>query len=134
MNESEENLRVLNKLPWAERPVWRSIDCGDGWLPLVEDLNNRLLEIAPDYEVIQVKEKFGGLRYYIGPVSPRVFDEVYGVIRAVEEVAAKTCEWCGMGSATVDKNSSWIKTLCDPCKEKRKELREFPRGVDTQSS
>lgn len=42
-----------------------SIQCGPGWYPLLVELDERLAEICPDYVVLQVKEKFGTLRYYL---------------------------------------------------------------------
>lgn len=53
--------RILTKIP----PGWgRWIDCGPGWYPIVVELDRQLEELAPSYQVHQVKEKFGVLRYY----------------------------------------------------------------------
>lgn len=55
--------RILARIPenWG-----RWISCAAGWYPLVIELDQKLAEISPDYELHQVKEKFGTLRYYIG--------------------------------------------------------------------
>lgn len=55
--------RILERIPerWG-----RWISCDKGWYPLVIELDCKLAEIFPDYELHQVKEKFGTLRYYIG--------------------------------------------------------------------
>ena len=37
----------------------------DPWYPIIKDTHERIKEIAPGYNVAQIKEKFGGLRYYI---------------------------------------------------------------------
>lgn len=41
--------------------------------------------------VTQVKEKFGGLRFYVNGAN----DEQYGMIRFAEAMSYKTCEVCG---------------------------------------
>lgn len=54
---------ILRRIP----PGWgRWISCGAGWYPLLVQLDADISAIAPDYEVHQVKEKFGGLRFYFG--------------------------------------------------------------------
>ena len=62
--EYEDDLRrILSRIP----PRWgRWISCASGWYPLIIELDKKLAEIFPDYELHQVKEKFGTLRYYIG--------------------------------------------------------------------
>jgi hypothetical protein len=55
--------KILSRIP----PRWgRWIQCDKGWYPLLCELDEKLAAIFPDYEVHQVKEKFGTLRYYIG--------------------------------------------------------------------
>lgn len=55
--------RILERIP----PRWgRWISCDKGWYPLIIELDQKLAEIFPDYELHQVKEKFSTLRYYIG--------------------------------------------------------------------
>lgn len=63
-NEYAEGLAAIKEriLPG----YWRSIDCDRGWYPLLVALDKELAAIDPDYQVLQVKEKFGGLRYYYG--------------------------------------------------------------------
>ena len=39
--------------------------CPPEWEQLIIRLDNDIAKIDPDYEVLQVKAKFGGLRYYI---------------------------------------------------------------------
>lgn len=56
---------------------------------------------------MQVKEKFGGLRFYTHGGN-NVTD---GMIRMAESWAIHTCEQCG--NAGKPRNNGWIKTLCD---------------------
>lgn len=59
--------RILRRIPdgWG-----RWISCDAGWYPLVIVCDQGLADLAPSYEVLQVKEKFGGLRYYFSLPEP----------------------------------------------------------------
>jgi hypothetical protein len=37
---------------------------GEGWMPIILDLNEKLTKLDPEYRIMQIKEKFGTLRYY----------------------------------------------------------------------
>ncbi len=52
---------ILQRIP----KTWgREIRCAKGWYPLIGALDKELSALCPDYELHQVKEKFGTLRYY----------------------------------------------------------------------
>jgi hypothetical protein len=54
---------VMKRIP----PSWgRWISCQKGWYPLIAETHQALVDIFPNYQVHQVKEKYGGLRYYWG--------------------------------------------------------------------
>lgn len=99
---------------------------GPGWQPIVEALHSSLQRIEPDYEVAQIKEKFGGLRYYIhesddfSPGGKR--DQQTALINFAEALSYRICEECGRpgGSGNV---GTWIRTLCPECREKAVEAR-----------
>ena len=60
--EFEEGLRrIMVRIPdgWG-----RWISCDKGWYKILTDLDADLTRIVPGYEVHQVKEKYGRLRYY----------------------------------------------------------------------
>lgn len=52
---------MLRRIPdgWG-----RWIGCGSGWYALIVELDEQLCALLPNYAIHQVKEKFGGLRYY----------------------------------------------------------------------
>lgn len=54
---------ILRRIPagWG-----RWIGCGPGWYPLLVRLDAEIALLAPDYEIHQVKEKYGTLRFYWG--------------------------------------------------------------------
>lgn len=84
---------------------------GKGWLPLLEPLFN----FCTSYhiKVMQVKEKFGGLRFYVGEVPSALWDEWSALCRRMEEKSLETCENCGAPGRT--RGPGWIKTHCDAC-------------------
>lgn len=53
--------RMLVRIPdgWG-----RWISCARGWYPILVDLDEQLRALFPNYELQQVKEKYGGLRFY----------------------------------------------------------------------
>lgn len=94
----------------------RYIDVDKGWFSLIDNLcsylqfntdNNNPTGLYPQVEATQVKEKFGGLRFYVASAT----DEQYAVISFVESLSTKTCEVCG--AAGKQRGKGWIRTLCD---------------------
>lgn len=61
------------------------------WYSLVSTVDALISEVAPDYVIHQVKEKFGGLRFYIdkSSVPEEKQDYVEGVIRMAEAYSYK---------------------------------------------
>lgn len=88
---------------------------GEGWQTLVANLHRDLLELDPAYQVTQIKEKFGGLRYYIATtegLGDVTKNQMYNLTVQAETESLKTCEQCGENGRP-RKNRSWIKTWCD---------------------
>lgn len=87
---------------------------GPGWYQLIKDLIEDLVELGWDREVCQVKEKFGGLRFYVNAAS----DEMYDRISQAEKESYETCEVTGQpGKLRAD--LGWWTTLCDAEYEKQ---------------
>ena len=94
---------------------------GQGWYTILEILCSNIQhhidwrvkqgqEIA-QVEVDQIKEKFGGLRFYYTGGD----DEISGMVRMAESWADITCEECG--AAGTRRSGGWIRTLCDKHEE-----------------
>lgn len=96
------------------------IECGLGWKTIVQPL----IDLCNKYNVriFQVKEKFGGLRFYIDE-APLV---IHDAIQAAEIESFKTCEICGRPGEL--RGGSWLKTTCDAHADGKKSL------ADTQIS
>lgn len=95
---------------------------GDGWLGLLSALGaaiQRVNTAAPDpddlpVQVRQIKEKFGGLRFYAdGP------EEIQDLINQIEHESLEVCEYCGsrVGVTSSAGDGYWIKTLCQGCRK-----------------
>lgn len=38
---------------------------GDGWHRIIDDIDESLTALLGDYDLLQIKEQYGGLRYYV---------------------------------------------------------------------
>ena len=93
---------------------------GSGWKPLVEKAWKTLEDSGADFTVDQVKEKFGGLRFYFSLRHDQtikadrvgMFDALYHRISAIERESYRTCESCGE-PGKLRSDLHWIQTLCD---------------------
>ena len=83
------------------------LEVGEGWHPLIEELIEELYKLGWDGNVVQIKEKFGGLRFYIHGETEAMVDK----IDEYEDKSFEICEKCG--EPGIPKGRRWIKTLCD---------------------
>jgi len=84
---------------------------GVGWHPLIQELETKLNELDPEFTLQQVKEKFGGLRYYASCKS-EVFTEFHRLIQEAEGKSFGICEECGDPGEPNSGRFGWMKTLC----------------------
>ena len=102
-----------------------SNNVGPGWHGLIRDLEEKLNAIDPDFTIQQVKEKFGGLRYYADTSQLDEFTNFHGLIAKAEADSFTMCEECGK-PAEPRSLHGWVKTLCD---EHREEYEQRRAGV-----
>ena len=96
----------------------RWISCDKGWYPIIVDVDRRLCELDPIYSLHQVKEKFGGLRYYFKPTANadhETLRKMQEIVRDAEARAGQTCECCGSTEQVALRDHGWWKTMCDKC-------------------
>ena len=87
------------------------ISCGDGWYNIIDNLSaiiqdrsdwlngegiHEYRDLPEDHvkesiEAVQVKEKYGGLRFYVNYTD----SYIDGAISLAESLSYKTCETCG---------------------------------------
>ena len=103
-------------LPMQQTCMCWGFCCGDGWYDLIDNLSEKLEAYGGKVEAVQVKEKFGGLRFYLGAIDSEYADEIYKHVEEAERLSYKTCEQCGKPGST--KGGGWVRTLCDECDKK----------------
>lgn len=98
---------------------------GAGWWPILESLcsniqqhldwANRESEVVPQVVVEQIKEKFGGLRFYYQGGD----EQIHGMVRMAEAWADSSCEECGKPGER--RSGGWIRTLCEEHEAERQQ-------------
>ena len=105
--------------PMTQTCMCWGFDCGDGWFKLIDQLSADITLLdekdGTTTIAVQVKEKYGGLRFYIEGGS----DAVYAAIDKAEILSETICEICGEPGTT--RNDGWVSTMCDKCWEDKKE-------------
>lgn len=126
----EKYPKIFKASDFNSEPIdmW-GLECDDGWFDLIDTLCNKIqshidwrskniqdVEELSNLQVVaqQVKEKFGGLRFYVIGGD----DITESFISFAETMSLKICETCGNpGKQQGDRG--WIHTACNPCFEKR---------------
>lgn len=107
--------KLKNRFPMLLGRIY-NFECSDGWFALIDSLSASIQstidsmpeQIRDDFYAVQIKEKFGTLRYYMNNDTPYI----RGAISMGEHMSAWHCEVCGnVGSTRNIKN--YIQTLCD---------------------
>jgi hypothetical protein len=94
-----------------KEPYLPYVDVDAGWYQLVLDCDEELSAIDPNYDLQQVKEKFGSLRYYFQPSDSTLRKEMDAVVAKYEELASKTCEATGGPGVLMKSIGNHFKTL-----------------------
>lgn len=107
MPPEEEDLQALHE---KHTKAVVGFECGRGWTDLLDATFTWLNEIAPDrdWSPSQIKEKFGGLRFYWYGDLPDLGDEI---IEAAEHASCHLCEVCGEPGA-LQSDHGWWSTRC----------------------
>ena len=90
---------IINRI---ENGYLKEIFVSNGWGDLVYGLHEKLVYISPNYKVYEVKQKFGGLRYYAKYVpkgkekNPDLMQSIFDDLIALAETSSyNICETCG---------------------------------------
>lgn len=107
------NLYAQKDLDMTKTAMCWGICCGNGWYDIIRDLSEKLEPFG--VQAVQVKEKFGGLRFYLAgyPKEDDAYKVVMKAVREAEEASYKTCELCGAPGKSRD--GGWVRVLCDDC-------------------
>ncbi|HQT42682.1 MAG TPA: hypothetical protein PLD79_01725, partial [Halothiobacillus sp.] len=90
--------------------------CGDGWFNLIDGLCTSLQYLTdyrgtPQPEAVQVKEKFGRLRFYITCGEDEMTEAQSSVIDLARILSAHICEECGC-PGRIAANGGWWTVRC----------------------
>ena len=111
--------------------VEQAVHCvGEGWTSLVESIYKYIDKFKTAITVVQVKEKFGTLRFYYDIQTmqlgespefdialPYYEDEVEAIenyVRMAEIKSGTICEACG-DAGSIRNERPWVRTLCTAC-------------------
>ena len=98
------------------------IETGNGWYHLIDNLCS-CIQFHIDHndysqiQATQVKEKFGGLRFYntiVGDYILGKHEYIQGMIDFAESLSSETCETCG-STKEVSQTEGWVRTICKKC-------------------
>jgi len=120
------NLKEKYPLLYTQR-IW--VEYSSGWYKLIEDLSSEIYELYNKWGskytefpyVAQMKEKFGGLRYYMSfaEISEEDYNDLRKIIDKYEALSYKVCEVCSApGKNDTLEDDYWYTTLCESCREK----------------
>jgi hypothetical protein len=117
-------------LPMTQTGMCWGLECGLGWFWLIDNLcgciqsyidnNAKYNPEIFQVEAVQVKEKFGGLRFYTNGECK----EIHGMIWLAEQLSCYICENCGSTENVTQNNKGWIRSLCSKCRKIYKQKKQ----------
>jgi hypothetical protein len=91
-----------------------------------EEYKDKQCEADASINILQIKEKFGGLRVYwmAEGLGDRIWNQVGGAVTMAESMSYQTCEKCGSSKGADTRNQKGQKygrilTLCEVCHDER---------------
>lgn len=129
---SQQKVKDTPKTPFE---LFR-VECRSGWNHLIKPLFEYIEKYNQDkkeedkIEILQVKEKFGGLRFYTNFYTKELDD----LIDKATEESYQTCELCGT-KENVGHTEGWITTCCKECVKQmaRKRGRPYRWTIDSKT-
>lgn len=125
---------LIPRNAWTGKIIWKQFkdaskyeyteldDMEDGWrakfgIQMCEEIRQELIKynFLYDYRIFQIKEKFGGLRWYDCGIPKG--SKIWDIIDKYTFISRQTCLRCGAPAKIIDFNG-WLTPLCDKCQEK----------------
>jgi len=104
-------------MPYWEAGWPHCIAVDEGWIGLVNELFDELVKTGVPFRIVQIKEKFGGLRFYYEDdrmLDPEKAWEIDRLVNLYEQKSQDICERCG-NPGSLRTINRWLVTLCDDC-------------------
>lgn len=131
------HLETLYPRLFAKGPPW-DLSYGQGWHAVVVDLLGKIDAALTDeqaavFRILQVKQKFAGLRLYYSAGQPTDSDGnasaastqdrfphtlVRALIDDADQECQRTCELCGKAGKKLE-DRGWLEVRCSSCEAKR---------------
>ena len=135
-----KNKKLCKRYPFLIQRDWRGEpfdyeftyldDMPEGWkrafgIDMCEDIRRVLIKgnYLNKYRVVQVKEKYGDLRWYDNGAPSSIYRELQDIIYKYEELSYRTCICCGRPATKI--SLGWISPFCDKCAGKLNERVKF---------
>ena len=123
-------LRDWKDNPITDYPITELDYMPDGWrrafgIQMCEEIRKILIKgnYLNSYRIAQIKEKFGGLRWYDEGAPSSIYKELQDVIDKYEDISFRTCICCGRPATKI--SQGWISPYCDKCAGKLNERVKF---------
>lgn len=105
---------IFENIP-SNRPLHLfGYECGDGWYELLKDLITEIKKLSEKEnfipKVVQVKEKYGALRFMLESYTDALSDLIYDAEGRSESV----CENCG-NAGKITNIGGWYQCRCQEC-------------------
>jgi hypothetical protein len=114
----------------GEVPCGTSV--GPGWLPIIDEALGKMVAAGWDRKLAQVKQKFCGIRIYVGGASSAAIE---AIIRDAEAKCARACEHCGAPRGLeAPRNGIALCADCEAVEEKLWDDAHPPRLPDPNAS
>ena len=79
-----------------------------GWWEHIAQCHTELKRIDPKYRIIQIKQKFGGLRYYFTTeLGPETVELMHEIVRKYEKRLDTICELTGLEGQQYKTSTGW---------------------------
>lgn len=136
-----KNKRLCKRYPflilrdWKDNPITdysiTELDyMPEGWrrafgIQMCEEIRTILIKrnYLNDYRIAQIKEKFGGLRWYDEGAPASIYRELQDIIDKYEELSYRTCIRCGRPATKI--SQGWVSPFCDRCAGKLSDRVKF---------
>jgi hypothetical protein len=119
LEQENKNRDTRPVYKWLDKFSWKLRIRTSRKRKLLKKLGEWIYNIQPRgvphlyFQIDQIKEKFGGLRFYYSGGD----DEISGMVNLAENMSYGICETCGT-TENVGRTQGWIYVVCKSCYDK----------------
>lgn len=110
------DLHNAMRLSFYDHKPEKYIDIDEGWYKIALQCHIELLQVDPHYRILQIKQKFGVLRYYYEPSQEywenhKTVSSMSAISSKYENLSKVVCEATGRLGILMKSPGGWFKTL-----------------------